>query len=383
MCGSRELAKVLDLGEMPLANAFLSSPDEPELKYPLRVAFCRKCSAVQLMDIVDPNIVFKEYEYLTSASQPLSDHFIQMGKDLADEFTEKCDLVVEIGGNDGVLLEAIKDRKVLNVEPARVAGNIARQNGVPTLDAFFSSDVARTILEYHGHPKLVIANNVMAHIEDLRDVFEGIKILLDDGVFVFEVHWVGNLIKDGGFDQIYHEHLYYHSLYSLRQLVQSAGMDIFSVEIVPIHGKSLRVYASKTRTPDEGVERFIEHEMTLGLHRESTYSGFFDDIHSNKMDLKRVLSGYNKVVGYGAPAKGNTLLNYFDIDLYYIVDTTPGKQGKYTPGKHIKVYPPEQLLDDPPDAILILAWNYAETIKKKARFLGVPFIIPVPRVVVE
>jgi hypothetical protein len=383
ICKGTDLVKVIDLGEMPLANAFLTKEELslPEAKYPLRVYFCRTCKSVQLLDIVNPETVFKDYEYLTSASKPLSDHFVKMGQDLADQFiTSKDDLVIEIGGNDGVLLGAIQNRcRVLNIDPAKTAAEISKSKGIETISLFFGNYMVPGILYEKGHPKVVVANNVMAHIENIRDVFEGVKQLIGyDGVFVFEVHWLGNLIGAGGFDQIYHEHLYYHSLTALKHLTDSLCMTIFDVQLVPIHGESMRVFVGN-REPKPSVREFLDWEQLRGLDSEFVFLSFFDEICNNKHNLKKILEQYNKVVGYGAPAKGNTLLNYFEINPYYIVDTTPGKQGLYTPGRHIPVLPPETLLDDPPNAILILAWNYAESIIRKERFMGLPFIIPVPR----
>jgi D-mycarose 3-C-methyltransferase len=367
---------------MPLANAFHENKDENLVEYPLKVYFCRSCSSVQLLDIVDPELVFRKYEYLTSASKPLSNHFVEMGKSLADKFiTSKKDLVVEIGGNDGVLLDAIKDRcRVLNVDPAWNASWLAMGRNVATMGTFFNSDIASVIEQHYGKAKVIVANNVMAHIENIYDVAKGVgNLLTEDGVFVFEVHWIGNLIGDGGFDQIYHEHLYYHSLTALRNYF---GESLFDVELVPIHGQSMRVYTGN-RQVCPSVEEFVNKEKELGLDSEHTYTGFYDKIHANKMMLKDILGKFKKVVGYGAPAKGNTLINYYDLHLDYIVDTTPGKQGLFTPGKNIPVYHPEMLLKDPPDAVLVLAWNYADTILKKEQALrdkGVKFIIPVPEV---
>jgi SAM-dependent methyltransferase len=382
ICDGGDLTKVLSLGEMPLANAFLKKEDfAKEEKYPLDVYFCRTCKSVQLLDIVDPNIVFKKYEYLTSASKPLSEHFVKMGHELVDRFKiGSDDFVVEIGGNDGVLLDAIKHRcRVVNVEPAANAASISRAKGIETIEAFFP-------LKEGDTAELVIANNVMAHVSDIRGAFERVKQMIgDNGVFVFEVHWLGNLITTGGFDQIYHEHIYYHSLKALQYLVQHCGMNIFDVEMVPIHGESMRVFVSRHKYSCASVPALIAREKEMGLDKEETLTAFADKIYRNKkvlVELIRTLRrDRNKIVGYGAPAKGNTLLNHYGIMLDYIIDTTPGKQGLYTPGMHIPVYPPEKLLEDVPDYVILLAWNYANDILLKEQKLierGVRFITPVP-----
>ena len=335
------------------------------------------------MDIVDPELVFKKYEYLTSASQPMCDHFIKMGNDLVDQFDIKQeDLVVEIGGNDGVLLNAIKDKcRVLNVDPAVDAAKMSKEKGIATLNEFFTCDTVAKI----GRAKLVIANNVMAHIEDIVGTFLGVgQLIQDGGVFVLEVHWLGNLIGSGGFDQIYHEHIYYHSLTALNHLVEATGMVIFDVQMEPIHGQSMRVFVGD-RKPTQAVDDLLKQEQILGLDKEETFTAFADKIENNRINLVTLckllrLKG-KSIVGYGAPAKGNTLLNYFNIKLDYVIDTTPLKQGLYTPGMHMRVRKPERVLTEPPDYFLLLAWNYADTILEKEKTLrdaGTKFIIPVP-----
>jgi hypothetical protein len=229
----------------------------------------------------------------------------------------------------------------------------------------------------------------MAHIDDLRDVFIGVRNLLaDDGKFIFEVHWVGNLLTDGGFDQIYHEHLYYHSLSSIKVLLESLGMFINDVKLIPIHGESMRVYAGFSKEDSSNVSSLLNREFEMGLVDENTYLKFSKKVEKNKSKLTDLLNKLKKegkkIVGYGAPAKGNTLLNYFQIGpeiVDYITDTTTNKQGKYTPGSHIKVVSPEILKNDKPDYAILLSWNYAKAILEKEKELrdnGLKFIIPVP-----
>jgi hypothetical protein len=231
----------------------------------------------------------------------------------------------------------------------------------------------------------------MAHIDDIRGVFEGVSSLLsDDGSYVFEVHWVGNLIGDGGFDQIYHEHLCYYSLLTLNRLIEDSGMHIFDVEFVPIHGKSLRVFAGKKQQKTKAVDEVFLLEKEIGLDKTETFKKFSEKVEKNRADILDVLSRLKKegkkIAGYGAPAKGNTLLNYVGIGpdvIDYLTDTTPMKQGLYSPGGHIPVVSPDKLISDRPDYVLLLAWNYADAILKKEAKLredGVKFIIPVPDV---
>jgi len=398
ICKSSDLVRILDLGEMPLANAFLKKEDldKPETKFPLAVYFCKSCGLLQLLDVVNPEILFRHYYYLTSTSKPLADHFVELGKNLVDRFVEsKNDLVLEIGGNDAVLLDSVKNRcQVLNIEPARNIAKISREKGIDTIDEFFSLELAKRILKEYGFAKVITASNVIAHIDDLDDVFEGVKILIGTkGVFVFEVHWVGNLmglVDIGGFDQIYHEHLSYFSLSALKKLVNQFGLEIFDVKLIPVHGQSLQVYISKNYEVSESVNKFLEKEKSLGLDKIETYVNFAEKVEKNKKELRNLLSKLKKenkkIVGYGAAAKGNTLLNYFQIDnkiLDFIVDDSPLKQGLYTPGTHIPIFSPDRLKENRPDYLLLLAWNYAESILKKEQKLrnnGVKFIIPVPKV---
>lgn len=393
VCGQSDFVKILDLGEMPPANAFLRKEDlnKPEQKFPLAVYFCKNCGLLQLLDVVNPEILFKNYKYLTSASKPLAEHFFEMAGELADKFIQsKNDLMVEIGGNDGSLLCAVKDRaRVLNIEPAETAAQVSEENGVPTIKDFFSEELSERIVEEYGLARVVVANNAVAHIDDLKGLFQGIKNLIaEHGVFVFEVHWAGNLVNEGGFDQIYHEHLCYFSLLSLQELVSQFDLKIFDVELVPIHGQCLRVFVGKNFPVSASVSRFLEKERELGLGRAETFLQFRKKVENNKEELKKLLLKLKqegkRIVGYGIPAKGNTLLNYCGIDgaiLDYLTDTTSFKQGAYSPGTHMPIYSPDKLKEAKPDYILLLAWNYADFILEKEKDLrerGVKFIIPIP-----
>lgn len=387
------MVRILDLGEMPPANAFLKEEElhKPEPKFPLVVYFCNTCNLLQLLDVVSPEILFGEYDYLTSASKPLAEHFIKTANELVTRFNiKKDDLVLEIGGNDGVLLSAIKDKcRVLNVEPAKNIAELSKNNGIDTLNRFFSEGVAEDILKKYGFAKLVVANNVLAHIDDMRGLFSGVKKLIgEDGVFVFEVHWVGNLISEGGFDQIYHEHLCYHSLHDLKYLSEDLGLKIFDIETVPIHGESMRVFVSQNIPAKGSVAEFLQREEAMGLTKKETFMKFADKVRSSKQNLQNMLKELKNsgktIVGYGAPAKGNTLLNYYGVTpalVSFLTDTTPLKQGMYAPGTRIPVLHPDVAKKKLPDYFLLLAWNYADAILKKEEELrksGVKFIIPVP-----
>lgn len=396
VCEGMDLVKVLDLGSTPPANAYLKEEDlgKPEASFPLALYYCRTCSLAQLLDVVNPEILFKDYHFLTGASTPSVEHF----KKYADEvikplISSKDDLVIDIGGNDGVLLSFVKDyARVLNVDPADNLASISEGRGVPFYSAFFTSQTADELIAKYGHAKVVVANNVFAHTDPIRDVFKGVAKLIvgGDGVFVFEVHWQKHLVEEGAFDQIYHEHLCFHSLHALKHLVESAGMKVFDVEIVPMQGQSLRVFVAKDRTPSMNVERILTEERAAGLTDEETHHAFAEKVATNKKKLLALLNELKaagkKIAGYGAPAKGNTLLNYYGIGpdiLDYLTDTTTLKQGLYSPGMHIPIVSPEKLLTDTPDYILLLAWNFKDAILEKERDLrekGVKFIVTVPEV---
>jgi len=393
------LVKILDLGMVPPANSFLKKKDlkKPELKFPLTLHFCKNCGLLQLLDILNPELLFRNYPYLTSTSPPLVDHFIELGKTLENRFIEsKNDLVIDIGGNDAVLLNSIKNKcRVLNVEPAKNIARISRRNGIDTISEFFNKALAEKILRRYGQAKVITISNVFAHIDEPEDVVEGAKILLaDNGVFVIEVHWVANLLGlagVGSFDQTYHEHLSYFSLSALKRLIDDAGLKIFDAKLIPVHGKSLQVYISKNPAGiSESAKLILKKEKELGLDKTKTYLDFAKKVGRNKKELRRMLfklkKENKKIAGYGASAKGNILLNYFQIDakiLNFIIDDSPLKQGLYTPGAHIPVFSAKKLRSARPDYLLLLAWNYADFILKKEEWLrkkGVKFIIPTPEI---
>lgn len=395
ICDSSDLVKILDLGEMPPANAYLVKDElnDPEDRFPLAAYFCKNCTLVQVLDVVDPNILFKDYHYITGANKPSVEHFEQYAKMIKQRFIgSPDDLVIDIGGNDGVFLGYLKDdARVLNIDPADNLKPLSEGRGVPMLPIFFTSAAARDVAEKYGVARVVTANNITAHTDPIRDVYAGIATLVgEDGVFVAESHWVKNLIEDVAFDQIYHEHLCFYSLHALVKLAASAGLTIFDVEVIPMQGQSLRIFASKNRKPLPSVQKILDIEERAGLTNAATYLSFSQKVEEGRRTLKKLLADLKrdgkKIAGYGAPAKGNTLLNYYGIGpdvLDYLVDSTPMKQGLYSPGMHIPIVHPDMLKKDRPDYVLLLAWNYADAILKNEQALrdsGVKFIITVPEV---
>lgn len=395
VCEGTDLVKVLDLGSTPPANAYLKKEElkKPEKSFPLALYFCRTCSLAQLLDVVSPEILFKNYHFLTGASAPSIEHFKRYAEEVIKPLiSSKDDLVIDIGGNDGVLLSFVKDyAQVLNVDPADNLAQLSEEKGVPFYPAFFTSRTADDILAKYGKAKVVVANNVFAHTDPVRDAFKGVaKLIGDDGTFIFEVHWAKHLIEEWAFDQIYHEHLCFHSLHAAKHLVEASGMNVFDVEIVPMQGQSLRVYAGKNNTEKSSVNEILKIEKEAGLTDEKTFLAFGKKVSSNKEKLRKLLLDLKaegkRIVGYGAPAKGNTLLNYYGIGpdiLDYLTDTTVLKQGLYSPGMHVPIVSPEKLLTDTPDHILLLAWNFKDAVLEKEKVLrekGVKFIITVPTV---
>lgn len=395
-CKGKDLTLILSLGEHPPVDNFTDAVRmKNEKRYPLDVYFCNTCSLAQLLDVVAEDELFHgSYAYFSSASQPLVDHFRQYSEDVKKEHVKAGDLVVDIGSNDGILLQFFADTcRVLGIEPSANVAEVARGKGIETLDGFFSVEMAKKIVETHGKAKVVTANNVFAHIDDIDEIVRGVKELLsDDGVFVSESHYLLDLVQKVEFDTVYHEHLCYFSVKPLMHLFERFGMEVFDVERVNVHGGSIRVFARKSAgTPAHPrVQELFELEKNAGLHTAERFAGFQKDVDAIRDMLVSLVRGFRKegkiVTAYGAPAKGNTLLNFCGFtadDINYVTDTTPYKIGLLTPGSHIQVVSPEILKTETPDYVLLLAWNYRDFILNKEselRARGAKFIIPIPKV---
>lgn len=397
-CKSKNLKKVLDFGSTPPANSFLKKNElkNKEPRFPLQVFFCKNCHLLQLGHIVNPEILFKNYVYSSSTSPVFIKHFEDYAREVFERFKlNKNSFVIDIGSNDGILLKPFKALgvNVLGIDPAQNLAATATMQGLPTLPYFFDSKLAAEIAEKRGQADIITANNVFAHIRDLDEIVKGIKTLLkDEGVFIFEVAYLVDFLEKNYFDTVYHEHLFYHAVSPLDKFFKRHGMQIFDVKKVETHGGSIRVFVKKEGANHQiqnSVEKFIEEEVNKGLSEEIIYLSFFEKIRQNKNKLisilKEIKSEGKTIAGYGAPAKGNTLLNYFGIDakiLDYIVDDSPLKQGLFTPGTHIPVVSSAKLNQNPkPDYLLILAWNFAKPIMEKLSDFSQSngkFIIPVP-----
>jgi len=397
VCKGMSLVKVFGLGPTPLANAFLTKNqiDLEEEFYPLDVYFCNNCSFIELGHVVSPDLLFSNYVYVSSTSQVFIDHFKNFAQDVFKKFNLKDPLVIDIGSNDGILLIPFKKlgARVLGIEPAKRIANVARKEGVETISEYFSVSLAKKIVKQKGKAKVVTATNVFAHIDNLDEVIRGLQILLDkDGVFIMEAPYLIDFIQKRYFDLVYHEHLSYWSIATLKRLFQRFDMKVFDVKKAAVHGGSIRVFVANNKSKykiQQNVEKFLKKEKNAGLTDINTYKEYATKIEENKIKLLTLLQSLKikgkKIVGFGAPAKGNTLLNFFSIGtetLDYIIDNNSWKQGLYSPGKRIPVVSPEVLKKDKVDYILILAWNFAESIMKNNRQFskgGGHFIIPVPK----
>lgn len=396
VCKGTDLTRILSLGEHPPVDNFTDAEHlSGEKRYPLDVYFCGSCSLAQLLDVVAEEELFHgDYAYFSSASKPLVDHFRSYAEDLKKEQLSEGDLVVDIGSNDGILLQNFLDSyRVLGIEPSANVAEEARKKGVETVDGFFTVEMAKKIAETHGKAKVISANNVFAHIDDIDEIVLAVKELLTpDGVFVSESHYLLDLIEHMEFDTVYHEHLCYYSVKPLMHLFERFGMEVFDVRRVNVHGGSIRVYAGRkgAQPVRASVAEFLSLEEAAGLHSLARFEDFQEKAEAIKEKLVSLVRGFRAegktVTAYGAPAKGNTLLNFCGFiadDLAYVTDTTPYKIGKLTPGSHIPVVSPDVLLSETPDYILLLAWNYRDFILEKEKALrdrGAKFIIPIPNV---
>jgi SAM-dependent methyltransferase len=390
----------VDLGMSPLCESYVPPErlDAMEPFYPLHVRICERCRLVQLPEYVAPDAIFTEYAYFSA----YSDSWVEHARRYADAMIGRYGLgpehlVVELASNDGYLLQHFVERgmRVLGVEPARNVAAAAEKRGVPSLSVFFGAQAARDIVASTGHADLVPANNVLAHVPDINDFVAGLRLLLaPKGVATLEFPHILRLIEGNQFDTIYHEHYSYLSLGTVEQIFAAHDLKLVDVEELPTHGGSLRVYARRAGDDSEPVSERVAALLALeaehGLDRVEGYDGFGPRVEALKRDLLEFLIGARRegkrVAGYGAPGKGNTLLNYCGIraDLVeYTVDRNPYKQGMALPGTHIPIHRPERLAETRPDYILILPWNLRDEIAAQlspAREWGARFVVPIPAV---
>lgn len=402
ICGGSRLYKFLDLGSMPPPNGYLTKVElkQKEYHYPLDVCLCRDCFHVQLYHIVPSEIMFKNYLYIPSTSQTLLQNFASIASELVEKYhPKKGSLVIDIGSNDGTLLSYFKakEMEVLGIDPATNLVTVARLKGVETINDFFSEKLARELVKKYGKAKIITATNSFAHINDLNNYCQGLNILLDkDGVAFLEFPYLLDLLGKNEFDTIYHEHLSYFSVLPLTVLFKNNNLKILDIVHTPIHGGSIRVYLGTKNTiykPSNSYREFIKEEKLRKIDQMGTYDEFARRVKVIKRDLvaflKRLKKQGKTIVGYGASAKGNVLLNYCGINkniIDYVVDSIPFKQGRFTPGTHLPIYPEGRLLEDQPDYALLFSWTFLEEILNKQRLYrerGGQFIITIPYLRIE
>ncbi len=396
-CGARLGVTFADLGQSPLANSYLSADQlgKRESYFPLHARLCESCFLVQLDTSIDPSEIFEHYLYFSSHSTSWLAHAKSYCEAMIGRFgLGSTSLVVEIASNDGYLLRnfVAAGVPVLGVEPAKNIAEVAEARGIRTENAFFGAETATRLRNEGRAADLMCANNVLAHVPDINDFVEGFRILLKPGaVATFEFPHLLKLIEESQFDTIYHEHYSYLSLLAVERLFSRHGLQVIDVERLPTHGGSLRVYAAHegSRPVGERVVALRSVEAAAGLSDPRTYADFARKIVTVKCDLLEFLVRTHregrKIVAYGAPAKGNTLLNYCGVGrdfLPFTVDLSPQKQGHYLPGTHLPILPPEAIFEARPDFVLILPWNLKEEISgqmAKVRDFGARFVTAIPR----
>jgi SAM-dependent methyltransferase len=397
-CGAGLCYAMVDLGTSPLCESFLTRDelDWPETFYPLRPLVCEKCFLVQLPAYVSPASIFEEYAYFSAFSDSWVEHckrYVELAE--ARLGLNAQSLVIELASNDGYLLQHVLARGItaLGIEPAKNIAAAAVERGVPTLVEFFDRGLADRLVSDGKSADLVVANNVLAQIPDLNDFLAGVvAVLKPAGVFTVEVPHLLRLLEGNEFDTIYHEHFSYFSLSTLIKIFAAAGLTVFDVEELSTHGGSIRIWAQRRDTGRHGstraVDRLLAVEMAAGLGSIDRYLAFGEQVARTKRELLSMLiaakSANKRVVGYGAPGKGNTMLNYCGIRtdlLEYTVDRNPYKHGRFLPGTHIPVREPQVLFDDRPDFVLILPWNLREEIIPALvgiRSWGGQFVVAIP-----
>jgi SAM-dependent methyltransferase len=400
VCGATLRHTFVDLGMSPLCESYVAKEDLNRMEpfYPLHAYVCGRCFLVQLEEYVSPEKIFTEYAYFSSYADSWVEHMRRYAEAIADRLgLGKGSLVVEVASNDGYLLQHFvkKGIPVLGVEPAANVARVAVDKGIPTLVKFFGAQTARELVAEGRRADLICGANVLAQVPKPNDFVQGLEILLKPGgVVTIEFPHLMRLMAESQFDTIYHEHFSYFSFVSAERLFAAHGLAIFDVDELPTHGGSLRVYARRVGDASpavtERVEQLRQREIDAGLLRVETYASFAESVKETKRKLLEFLirakRGGKRVVGYGAPGKGNTLLNYCGIRTDFIdftVDRNTYKQGKFLPGTHIPIHHPDRLREARPDYVLILPWNFKDEIIQQMAYIrgwGGKFVVPIPEV---
>jgi SAM-dependent methyltransferase len=397
VCQTALPAPFLDLGHMPLANSFLSTPGEfaSEEKYPLAVAGCPSCGLVQLTYVVPAEQLYRDYIYVSSTSDAVAAHADHLAQTLIAQYGwTASDLVLEVASNDGTVLQAFKKRgiRVVGVEPARNIATIANEAGIPTIAEFFTRESAQTVLREHGRAAAILGRHVFAHVDDVHGFVEAVKeCLADDGVFLVEVPYLGDFLEKLEFDTIYHEHLSYVSLGAMEALCRQHGMALVDVEPIALHGGSVVIHmrrASLGAKPSERLAEMLRKERTSQIADPKRLAAFAADVKTWKSRFEALIVKLHKegasLIGYGAAAKANTLLCYCPdaaSALAFILDRSEHKQGRYTPGTHLRVEPVSHWSTGNPTHMVILAWNFKDEIIRQMKPFaeqGGRFVVPIP-----
>lgn len=400
-CQGSNLVKIMDFGNMPLAGGFLKEEQFAEEKlYPLQVSFCQDCTLVQIPQAIPPTTLFKNYFYFSSAIKTLVEHCAAWAQETYERFLkEKSNpSVFEIGCNDGVMLKPFSELgvKAVGVDPATNVVKSVEQKGFTIINDFFNEEVAKKIRAEHGQFDAITSSYSFAHIDDMVSVLKGVKQLLkDNGVFIFEVYYLGTLMEEMQYDMIYHEHCNYYSLKALQNFLAREGMEIFETKFTPgVRSGAVRFYAgykNAGRPIDQSVKKMEQDEITKRYDKAETFMDYAKKVGDTKVQLLELLDKLKAesktIIGYGASGRGTMVMNYCGIDqkyLDYVVDDAPAKHGFFTPGTHVEIFPWEHTKEGKfPDYSLLFAWSFAkEVLKKREDYTGQggKFIVPLPAV---
>jgi methylation protein EvaC len=397
ICNS-EINPFISYGQMPIANGFLTKEKfNNEYFFNMQVAHCTNCSMVQLIETPERQLMFNEnYAFFSGTSQAMKTHFLDFANDVKNRFLPKNDaFVVEIGSNDGIMLQNFKEWGIrhLGIEPSANVAQVAKNKGINTIVEFFDEKLAEKIVSENGQADAFIAANVMCHLPYFHSIVAGIsKLVKKSGIVVFEEPYVGDVVEKTSYDQIYDEHTFLFSVSSINYIFKEHGMEVIDIAHQETHGGSMRYiigHKGVRNLSNEAIKQ-IQKEKELALNSAETYLNFKNNCENSKIDLKKLLQELNskgkRVAGYGATSKSTTILNYSDIGpdlIEYICDNTPIKQGKYSPGKHIPIVPIETFKNSYPDYLVLFAYNHAKEIMEKEKDFtdkGGKWILYVPNI---
>src|SRR3989454_8044449 len=400
ICGSSELARYLDMGATPLANSYLTEEQlaTPEPVAELALQVCVRCGLSQLTRVVDRDLMFRNYLYVSSTTQTLRDHCAELAATaMRVAGASEGDWALDVASNDGLLLSCFRSlgMQVFGIDPARNLAAEATARGIPTIAEYWSPEVARGAVGQYGRPAAITATNVLAHVDDVREFVQAVLLALAPrGIFVIEVPYVIDFVERNEFDTAYHEHLSYFALHPMRELLSAHGLVVFDVEHFPdIHGGTIRVFACRAgeREPSGRVTETEERERAFGIRNGDVYLAFGARVRRNMAELADLIgtlrSQGRRIWAYGASAKGNTLMNFSKMTaeaIPAVVDDNPKKWGLYTPGAHMRIVAPSERAEADVDDLLLLAWNFEQEIVRRSRAIGYggSYIRPVPAVAV-